>query len=78
MRTTLCLDPDVSALIERELAEKQTTLRAVINERLRRGFAVEPPLAHYELPAPMDLGKPLIANFANIAEVLELIGNDLR
>jgi hypothetical protein len=58
------------------LAEKQTTLKAVVNDRLRRGFAVEPPREEFELPPPMDLGRPLIANFDNIAEVLELIEND--
>lgn len=76
MRTTLTLEPDVSAMIERELTEKNTTLKSVINERLRRGYAAESSRQVCEIPAPMKLGKPLVANFDNIAEVLELIEND--
>jgi hypothetical protein len=48
------------------------------SERLRRGFAVEPPGEFYKLSPPMDLGKPLIENFENIAEVLEQIEIDPR
>ena len=75
MRTTLSLDPDVASLVEQELSQKKTTLKAVINEKLRRGFALDAAAEQpkFELPPAMDLGKPLIHNFDNIAEVLELM-----
>ncbi len=78
MRTTLSLESDVAALIEQELSEKKTTLKAVINERLRRGFAIEVGTPKYDLPTPMNLGNPLIQNFDNIGDILELIENDPR
>lgn len=78
MRTTLTLDPDVSAMIERELGEKKTTLKAVVNARLRRGFALDVAPPKCDLPRAMDLGGPLIRNFDSIADVLELLENDPR
>jgi hypothetical protein len=72
------LDPDIGAMIARELAERKTTLKAVINERLRRGFAADVERTRYELPNPLDLGAPFIHNFDNIADVLDLIANDSR
>lgn len=77
MRTTLSLDPDVAALISREVETTRKSLKSVVNEKLRRGFAVEAienrkPSEH-RLPPPLDLGQPKIPNFDNIAEILELI-----
>ena len=53
-------------------------MKSEIKERLRREFAAEVARPSAQLPAPMDLGKPLLADFDNIAEVLELIENDSR
>ncbi len=38
MRTTLTLDPDVAALLERVRAARDATLKDVVNEGLRRGL----------------------------------------
>ena len=76
MRTTLTLDPDVAVLIERDLREQNTTLKALVNERLRRGFALEAAgrqKVDYHLPKPLNLGKPLLKNLDNIGEILELL-----
>lgn len=76
MRTTLTLDPDVAVLIERDLREQKTTLKAIVNERLRRGFALEAvgrQKIDYRLPKPLNLGKPLLKNLDNIGEILELL-----
>jgi len=81
MRTTLSLDPDVAILIEREVETSKKSMKAVINEKLRRGFAVnleENVLRSFELPQPLDLGRPKIQNFDNIAEILELIADGSR
>ena len=76
MRITLTLDPDVAVLIERDLCEQNTTLKALVNKRLRRGFALEAGGWHkvdYYLPKPLNLGKPLLKNLDNIGEILELL-----
>ena len=38
MRTTLTLDPDVAALLERVRAARDGTLKDVVNEGMRRGL----------------------------------------
>jgi hypothetical protein len=79
MRTTLSLDPDVAAMIERELSEHKTTLKALVNEKLRKGFAASTSSSgrrSFDLPKSMDLGKPLLKNLDNVAEILELIERD--
>lgn len=79
MRTTLTLDPDVAVLIERELSERKTTLKALVNEKLRKGFAASASSGgrrSFNLPKAMDLGKPLLENLDNVAEILELIEGD--
>jgi len=78
MRTTLTLDPDVAAMIEVELKRSNRTLKAVVNDTLRAGLAMghKKPRNVVEMPAPLDLGKPKLPNFDNIAEILELIESD--
>lgn len=39
MRTTLTLDPDVSMIVRREMRRRGRSLKAVVNEGLRRGLA---------------------------------------
>ena len=39
MRTTLTLDDDVAALVTGEVKRRKTSLKAVVNEALRRGLA---------------------------------------
>ena len=76
MRITLTLDPDVAVLIERDLCEQNTTLKALVNERLRRGFALEAggwQKVAYHLPKPLNLGKPQLKNLDNMGEILELL-----
>ncbi len=58
--------------------DRDAAMKAVINERLRRGFAIEVGTPKYDLPTPMNLGSPLIQNFDNIGDILELIENDPR
>ena len=58
MRTTITLDDDVAALIERERERSGDSFRTVVNRLLRRGARSEPP---QEPPAlPRWPGKPLI------------------
>lgn len=75
------MDPDVALLIEREVETTKQSMKAVINEKLRRGFAVKPEendSRAFQMPQPLQLGKAKIQNFDNIAEILELIEDDSR
>lgn len=73
MRTTLTLDDDVAARIERLRKTRKESLKDLVNEALREG------LKHLAAPqekrAPfrtesVDLGRCLLGNVDNVAEVL--------
>ena len=75
MRTTLTLDHDVAAALERRRAERGTGLRSEGNELLRAGLAaVERPAAdadaQYELPT-YDPGRVLISDEGAWADLLD-------
>jgi len=78
MRTTLTLDDDVALLLKRLSEERQVSFRTLINEALRAG------LRQLEVPAPqsafrtepVSLGRCLIGNLDDIAEVLALVEGD--
>jgi hypothetical protein len=42
MRTTITLDPDVAARLERMTKERSITFKEAVNATLRAGFAAEP------------------------------------
>ena len=73
MRTTLTLDDDVAATLERLRKTRKATLKQLVNEALREGLK--------QIGAPkkrtrrvytrsVDLGLPRVTNVDNIAEVL--------
>lgn len=73
MRTTLTLDKDVAAVIERLRKTRDESLKALINEALREG------LKHLEAPrrkparfhtGSVDLGRCHLGNVDNVAEAL--------
>ncbi len=73
MRTTLTLDDDVAARIERLRKVRKQSLKELVNEALREG------LEHLAAPrkkrapfrtAVVDLGRCLIGNVDNVADVL--------
>jgi len=79
MRMTLTIDDDVAVQIERLRRDRDASLKAVVNDVLRRGL--------HEVDAPpkkrkpfrtrtFDVGKVLIPNIDNVAEVLSLIEGD--
>lgn len=76
MRTTLTLDDDVAALLERARKSRKAGLKETINEALRQGLrqmTVPPPKRKpYRTPS-VSGGRCLIDNIDNIGEVLELI-----
>jgi hypothetical protein len=74
MRTTLTLDDDVAAALERRRADRGTGLREEVNDLLRIGLAAadQPSVGqgHYELPT-FDPGRPLVTDIRAMAELLD-------
>ena len=73
MRTTLTLDKDVAAQIERLRRDRRQSLKELVNDALREGLRVigrPPPKRSDFQTAEVDLGRCLLANVDNIAEVL--------
>lgn len=75
MRTTLTLDNDVAARLERLRDRRRVPLKQIVNDALREG------LAHLEDPQPpkrfrtrvRSLGRPLVGNLDNVEEVLDVV-----
>ncbi len=74
MRTTLTLDDDVAAALERRRADRGTRLREEVNDLLRAGLAAasepSPDQELYE-PPTFDPGRPLVTDFRALAEILD-------
>lgn len=79
MRTTLTLDDDVAVLIEQLRKSRGTGLKELVNEGLRAGLQ--------QMTAPsrepksfrtgtVDLGRCLVANVDNVAEVLAVVDGE--
>jgi hypothetical protein len=74
-RTTLTLDSDVYAALERRRRSRGTTFKQEVNDLLRAGMLREeepPGLRERFQTAALSLGKPRIESFDDIAAVLEL------
>ena len=59
MRTTVTLDPDVDALIQRAMRDRQVSFRQALNDAVRVALAGRPHVATYRLAA-VDMGAPTI------------------
>lgn len=73
MRTTLTIDPDVAAMIEKERRERGVPLRDVVNEALRRGLTAAQPARSSFVTRTVDLGRPLLPAVDDVAEVIDQI-----
>ncbi len=75
MRTTLTLEDDVAARIERLRRKRRSPLKQVVNEALRLGLAqMDAPAVSaepYRTPA-VDLGRCYLPDLDNVAEVLAI------
>jgi predicted transcriptional regulator len=79
MRTTLTLDDDVAAALDRLRKSRRGSLRAIVNEALREGLRslAAPPRkrARFQTRA-VDLGRCLPGNVDNVAEILAVVEDD--
>ena len=76
MRTTLTIDDDVAAQLERLRKERDVALKELVNDALRRGLRDMNAPGRKSKPfrtKGFDAGPPLIDNVDNIAEVLAII-----
>jgi Ribbon-helix-helix protein, copG family len=51
MRTTVTLDPDVVAALQRMARERGTSFKATLNDAIRRGLSGEPSQRRYRTPS---------------------------
>jgi hypothetical protein len=75
MRTTLTLDDDVAAALERVRRSRDANLKDVVNEALRRGLRDMTSRPRRREPfrtRVVDLGEPRLATIDNIADVLAI------
>jgi hypothetical protein len=82
MRTTLSLDDDVAALLERVRKQKDASLKQVVNEALREGLLrISQPAKPKKvfLTEPVSLGKCYFPNLDSVWDVIaEAEGEDHR
>lgn len=78
MRTTVTLDDDVAALLEKERQERGTTLKQAVNEALRVRYqkATAPAPARFRTPTA-GLGRPRV-DLDDVAEALDHAEGDER
>ena len=75
MRTTLTIDPDIAAQLERLRKERNVSLKGLVNDALRQGLkhlVIEPKGEPFRTKT-FDAGPPLMDNIDNVAEILALI-----
>ena len=76
MRTTLTLEQDVAAQIERLRRKGNVGLKQIINEALRRGLrqmtTPDEPHPAYQTK-PVSLGRCLIGSIDDVAETLAIV-----
>jgi hypothetical protein len=73
MRTTLTLDKDVAAVIERLRKSRRQSLKAIVNDALRQGLkelANPPRKGRPFRTSSVNLGRCRLASLDNVAEVL--------
>ena len=79
MRTTLTLDTDVAAAVERLRKAGDGSLKDVVNEALREGLRrmEAPPPSHEPfVTRAVDLGRCRLGNVDNVADVLAVAEGD--
>ena len=69
MRTTITLDPEAKALVEKAMREQKRSFKEIVNEAIIRGLAGQHAGSPVQLPVH-DMGKPLI----NLDKALQIAG----
>ena len=69
VRTTVTLDPDVTAFLQRSMHERGLTFKQALNEAIRAGMTIRSPGEQQTFPT-FDMGEPLI----DLTKALRLAG----
>jgi hypothetical protein len=74
MRTTLTIDDDVAALLQRAMARTKKSLKEQVNEALRLGLCAEPALPRRKRhrTSTYDPGRCLIGSVTSTSEALAI------
>jgi hypothetical protein len=75
MRTTLTIDDDVAAILERRRRTEDKSLKQLVNEALRRGLTEKLPPGKLRKPSrtrPVSLGRCLIGEIVSVSEALAI------
>lgn len=81
MRTTLTLDKDVAIALERLRKTRKASLKKIVNDALREGLekmSSPPPPRRPTRTRAVSLGKCVVGNVDNIAEVLAIAEGESR
>ena len=81
MRTTLTLDDDVAAALERVRKQRDASLNELVNEALRRGLrdmSSRPKRREPVRTRSVELGRLRIAGIDNVAEALSVAEGKTR
>ena len=76
MRTTLTLEKDVAVALERLRKARGASLKTLVNEALRQGLgqmASPPPARRALRTRSVSLGRCVVGNIDNVAEVLAAV-----
>jgi hypothetical protein len=79
MRTTLTIDADVAAVLERLRKVRDASLKDIVNEALRRGLRDMNERPKERRPfrtRSVDLGRAKIGSIDNIGEVLAILEDE--
>ena len=69
MRTTITLEPETQALVEKAMSEQHRSFKEVVNDAIRAGLAAQSPPRRVKLPTH-DLGRPRM----NLDKAVQLAG----
>ncbi len=80
MRTTLTLDDDVAALLERARRRRRVTFKEIVNSALREGLSrlEEPVAARPFRTRAVSLGPSLVGDLDDVAGILATLEDDRR
>ena len=73
MRTTLTIDDDLAAILDRRRREEDKSLKELVNDALRRGLTDTAPTAKSQKPfrtRSVDLGRCLIGEIVSTSEAI--------
>jgi hypothetical protein len=72
MRTTITLDPDTRALVERSMSERGLSFKDAVNDAIRAGLSArEPGHAAYTIPRALGPARIDLTKSLHLADELE-------